>query len=227
MTIIAVGVAVLVIRPRLPSRGSMVISALTVLALGLSAQYLLSTNFGLTHKILADSINGQTARTQVVHRVLIDASQKNPMSVVWGVGPGQFSSRAGLIGTGLYFGGPLHPQHVPFLPTGISEYQSEYLMDLWYGVASVNYYGSSYAPFFSWLSVYSEFGIAGLLVVAVGFGALLVKCVRTNRSDTQQAWTCVYVLSAAIFLLLLGAQGEFLGGATSHPCRDDACQNCL
>ncbi|MDP9343743.1 MAG: hypothetical protein M3Q23_16955, partial [Actinomycetota bacterium] len=109
--------------------------------------------------------SGNSPRAQEVRRVLTEMPGAYPYQPFIGLGPGQFSSRAGLIGTGMYFGGIDHPRGLPLLPAGISGPQRRFLMDLWREAGAIPHLSSFQEPFFSWQSVETELGWPGLLGV--------------------------------------------------------------
>jgi hypothetical protein len=147
--------------------------------------------------------SGNSPRAQEVRRVLTELPGAYPYQPFIGVGAGQFSSRAGLIGTGLYLGGIDHPRSLPLLPTGISGPQRRFLMDLWRQAASLPHVSSFQEPFFSWQSVYTEFGWPGLLGIATFVAWVLVRARRRSRRPGSRTlgWA---VAAATLMLFVLG-----------------------
>jgi hypothetical protein len=150
----------------------------------------------------------QIIRGEVPKSVSVIVSFKEMPQDYWylplvGLGPGQYASRAGLISTGLYFGGLDNPRQIPFLPNKLTESQAKYLLPLWAWHESVRYFGSTQKPFFSWLAVYTEWGLIGWLIVAI----VLVRVWKSLQRLTQTYDVEKWVLTTTMFLIfLLGFQ---------------------
>jgi hypothetical protein len=133
---------------------------------------------------------------------------KFPLMPFIGLGPGQFSSRAALMGTGLYFGGVFNSHPLPLLPQAASGALQDYLLDLWVEEASNKYYGSTQKAYFSWLSVYSEMG--GLTIAAVVITLLLLlRRIELRSRGNAQDLRCTAVAAGIIFLALIGIQENY------------------
>ena len=82
---------------------------------------------------------------------------------MFGLGPGQYTSRASLISSGRYFGEFENPVKLPFLDASTaSKAFNDYIFDIWEVYATnVEIYGNSTMsrPFFSILSLVIEFGL--------------------------------------------------------------------
>ena len=146
----------------------------------------------------------------IVYRAVYEMPHEYPAMPFVGLGPGQFSSRASLISTGLYFGGLEDPKSVPFVRGRLSPALSDYLLDLWVGASDSRAYGgsSSAKPFFSWLSVYTELGAPALLAVFV-YGAILLIRMKARAKSPQEKWLAVSTGAGICFLLLLGFQENY------------------
>ena len=106
-------------------------------------------------------IGGETPKSKAMIKVFTKLGEQQPNMHIIGVGPGNYSSRAGIIASGTY--GPLSNLFtgIPFLNIGISENFRQYVLDDWkYVSTNLDAFGNStmYRPFFSLLSVYTEFG---------------------------------------------------------------------
>lgn len=152
---------------------------------------------------------GQTPRGIVIGHVLDEIPAENPLMPLVGVGPGQFSSRAGLIGTGYYFGRPDRPRALPFSSTGMSSVFRDYVLYAWLDFPRAPWMtSSSIQPYFSWMSVYVEFGglafSAILLVIAIGLFRL------RRFAVTPIARLHALSLGASVILLfVLGIQENY------------------
>jgi len=140
-----------------------------------------------------------------------------PWLPIVGIGTGQFSSRAGLIGTGMYFGSPANPRSIPLLPEGMSEPFRLFVFDLWLSlyfdqqgnyVHVMNNTSSTYKPYFSWLSVYVEWGGIVAFVILAIIGRMLWK-IHRYASTPERRLNAVAISAEIIFLFLLGAQENY------------------
>lgn len=167
------------------------------------ALVLLPRNLSTARAFALQIIRGESPKAVSIIISLTEMPEEYRYMPFIGLGPGQYASRAGLISTGLYFGGIHNPKRVPLLPNRLTESQSEYLLSLWEWHDSVRYFGSTQKPYFSWLAVYTEWGLLGLFGVVVTMVFLL-------RSVNRLPWSYdieKFVLTATIiFIFLLGFQ---------------------
>ncbi len=188
------------------------VTLIAAAGLGVLAVNLLSSNFGTLGIFARYTLEGRTIRAQVV----TDAFTEIPREYIWqpfiGFGPGQFSSRASLIGTGLYFGSPEDPRIIPFLPQEMSQPFRETILDLWLSTPRDGINNSSTSkPYFSWLSVYSEWGMLGVIVFMIGGVGVLFRLRRLCRLSASPynrlvAWS---LATSVMFLFLLGVQENY------------------
>lgn len=82
-----------------------------------------------------------------------------PLQPLIGIGPGQYSSRASMILSGEYLGGT----SLPF-QSHIGGATKKYIMPMWTRLRSIVGKSSTFFPFYSWMSLYGEMGLAGLVV---------------------------------------------------------------
>ena len=166
------------------------------------AFFALRTNFSTADGFARRLLSGQSYRSIAIKRAVTDMPRDYPLLPLVGLGPGQFSSRAGLIGTGLYFGGPLFARPIPFLPEGMTQAVEENTLDLWVQFAASRAGGSTHLPFLSWLSVYVEWGVVVLLAV---FGLVLLLLLRLRvvvRSYPQRILAAACGTGILLFLFL-------------------------
>ncbi len=112
---------------------------------------------------------GKSPKIAAVNTAFYQLPERYPLVYAIGLGPGQYSSRAGLMSSGDYF-----DTKVAFLPNEVSQPFKEYVSSLWkaYGSDEEGYGNSTmHRPFFSLLSVFAEFGLIGfgLLVGIIGY----------------------------------------------------------
>lgn len=187
--------------------------ALTGLAVASVLAFLaLENNFGTASSFARQLIRGESFRTVAIRRAVLDLPEAYPLQPLVGLGPGQFSSRAGLIGTGLYFGGPVYARPLPLVPQGMSDALETYTLDLWVSyarrVAAGAGGGSTNQPFLSWLSVYVEWGILALLA-AFGVVAWLLLRVRVVVRTYPQRILAAAFGTGLLLVLFLGAQENY------------------
>lgn len=201
---ISVGVAFIIYRPALPTRVSTVLLFGMLSLILATSSYVLSTNWSTFSTFYTGFINGQSPRAQIYKAAFGDMITEYPLIVSIGLGPGQFSSRAGAIGTGYYFGGPRNPRPLPLLPTEMSPAMQKYMWNLW--LAST--YGSTNQPFSSWLAIYTEFGIFCFLLICIAITVFLLKLLVLAKSKSQK-WLAFVCGSSILFLFLLGFQDNY------------------
>lgn len=159
---------------------------------------------------LADQLlQAKVPRTEMLRQILGAIPNAEPISVLMGFGPGQFGSRASLMGTGLYFGSPISPLEIPIFPAGVnSVFQSEVYYIWWWQTVNSTFFGSTVYPFNSWFAVYLEYGLIGILFVCAFFFFLIAKSRRITdmHGDRPRSFLSGFM---TIFLFLLGAQENY------------------
>ena len=184
------------------------------LTLGFLIQLLIPNNIRSIQSFSTSTLEGQTPRSQAVQRALYSMPSEYPWMPVFGLGSGQYSSRAGLIGTGMFFGGPFDPIPLPLLPTGMSEPFRIYVYDLWLslyneeGEVVGDNSSAVYKPFFSLLSVYVEGG-AMAIVLIVGLVMRLIWRIYRHVSVSKKRLESASVSAGIIFFFLLGTQENY------------------
>ncbi len=152
----------------------LIIVVCIVLALVL-AMFLQPKNFALIAYYFERIVTNDSPKTEATVVSVTKLPQEYPWVYVIGLGPGQYTSRAGLIGTGHYFGEFKKPKPVPFINEQISEPFKKYIYKSWEDVATnVAKYGNSTMsrPFYSALSILIEWGYVvffGLIISLIVF----------------------------------------------------------
>lgn len=209
-TFVALVAAVVICRPPLFAKISTVTTAAIVVGCLLTIFLLLRSNFALIPQAYQKFSNPRaTPRTKMIERVRHEMVDQYPYLPYVGIGPGQFTSRAGLIGTGMFFGSPSDPRPLPLLHPTVSPAQQKYLIDLWIQTTTLKYYGSTDHPFFSWLSVYTEFGLPVFAAIVAGLGVLVIRARRAARRVAVNRWLAVSFVSGILMLFLLGFQENY------------------
>lgn len=117
--------------------------------------------------------DGKSPKTKAINTALYRLPERYPLVYVIGLGPGQYSSRAGLMSSGDYF-----DQKVSFLPNEVSQPFKEHVSVTWkaYTEDAAGFGNSTmHRPFFSLLSVFAEFGLIGFGLFVGIIGALFFK----------------------------------------------------
>jgi hypothetical protein len=176
------------------------------------AFFALRSNFGTADLFARQLLSGESYRSIAIQRAVIEMPHDYPLLPLVGLGPGQFSSRAGLIGTGLYFGGPNNPRPLPLIPKGMTKAFEENTLDLWLEITAQNargiIIGSTHNPFLSWLSVYIEWGILALAAVFSLVLFLLIR-VRLVVHNYPQRILASSFGTGLLFILFLGVQENY------------------
>jgi len=93
-----------------------------------------------------------------------------PTVLLIGLGPGQYTSKGSLIGSGRYFGRFYNPIDIPFVGEQMSTPFKKYIFPWWeafqdpaYGSSTLN------RPFYSLLSLYAEFGLPAFVFLLIWF----------------------------------------------------------
>lgn len=209
--IIATGMALMLYQPSLVFRKQSFLSLLFVGLIVVFSFLFLRGNLATVNGFIQLTLDRQTPRTEVMYRVFNELPSEYPLMPFIGLGPGQFSSRAGLIGTGMFFGTPYNPKPIPLLPQGMSLPFEQHVLDLWLRVEfnnTGNNTSSTFKPFFSWLSLYSEFGSIGILVF-IAVGGRILGSVKFRYHNNEQTLSAISVGISVIFILLLGAQENY------------------
>jgi hypothetical protein len=204
----AILLVLIIFRPAvLKSTASLVVISFLLIVVPTLSFFVLYSNFQSFSAIYEGTAQGNSPRVQVTDRVFSTLPMQFPLMPFVGLGPGQFSSRAALIGTGLYFGGPNDPSPLPF-PKGMSKALETDLLDLWLIASATKYYGSTQQPFYSWLSVYTELG-APVFIVILAFSSGLVVKVKSKVETYEQEVMAIAFSIGVIFLFLLGLQENY------------------
>src|SRR5690606_33474715 len=144
----ALVIAYVVYRPRIGRRPVAVGAVLAIVGVSWMAWALLRTNLGHVPTFARVMLAGQYPRAVVVERMMTEAPDEYSMMPVLGLGPGQFGSRAALIGTGMYFGGVVNPRPLPLVPTGMSEPVRRHALDQRLAASAHPPFGAPHQPCF-------------------------------------------------------------------------------
>jgi hypothetical protein len=140
--------------------------------------------------------------------VVTQVPNEYPTMLFLGFGPGQYSSRASLIATGKYLGGMDNNKNYFFLPNDMTEPFKEYLWDDWLESTNQEAYGGSAMskPFYSIMSVYTEFGLIALGAILIYIIYRLTELRRVYlkpASSEKDKFSKFLAFSTALSLLFL------------------------
>lgn len=153
-------------------------------------------------KITLNLDNG-SYKTLATYNTFVHLPQDRPLQPLLGLGPGQYSSRAALIRSGEYLSGATLP-----LPAYTTEASNKYILSLWrtFFLRYPNG-GSTFFPFYSWLSLYGEFGFVGLMIVSLVVGRALFKWRYTKTKSFPYLPQAMITL--VLYVALLGFQDNY------------------
>lgn len=175
--------------------------------MAISAMLLLPSNVATLPYFFVNNLmiqeDSPSEKARAVFNTLFLLPQQIPIQPLLGVGFGQYSSRASLILTGEYLRGSSVP-----LPTYTSTVTEAYIISL-YRSFLVNHPtgSSSLQPFFSWLSLYGEAGILGLVIVAII--TLRAVSIFTKLTSDEFPKLGLLMLMMLLYVLLLGFQDNY------------------
>ena len=149
-------------------------------------------------------------RAVMLGRVLADLPDDDATQPYIGLGPGQFSSRASLIMSGVYLGGEDDPKPLPFFTPHVSRLADDYCIALMMAMRERGLaVGSSQQPFFSWLDVYTETGLLGMVVVFGSIARVLLRVRGRARSHPEVRYQALLCSAGILLLALLGWQSDY------------------
>jgi hypothetical protein len=144
-------------------------------------------NFSLISYYSNSLMSLESPKVLVIANSVSLLPQEYPDALLYGLGPGQYTSRASLISSGRYFGEFDNPVRIPFLDASTaSKAFNDYIFDIWEVYATnIEQYGNSTMsrPFFSILSLLIEFG----LIIFVLMLILLFRYLSKIRKRYLQA----------------------------------------
>jgi len=161
--------------------------------------------------------SGESFKTIAMKRALIDLNRDHPDVSFFGTGPGQFSSRAGLLASGTYLGGLDENRSVPFFPIEKSEYFKNYAFDIYYSMKmdKSTVHGAASRTFFSLMSIYVELGMA----LSIGIIIYLIRKIRMLKKRYKQfievnfiegKTSIITIISAVLFFIFISFFENYL-----------------
>lgn len=204
-------IAYLVTRPRLELRGFLLRSLFRIglISIPVIGAVLLSANLSNLSSLGKKLSSFESPKTKVLKYVFTELPDHYPTMPWLGIGPGQFSSRASLIGSSYYFGGLENPTKLPILSAETSWSMNKYLMPEWIWVTELPFSaGSTLKPYSSWISVISEQGLLAFGMLIFLLIRILLRCWRKSRDDKSRMVN-FSILSVYLFYFLSGFQEHY------------------
>lgn len=168
-------------------------------------------NFSLIGSYFLKTASGELPKVTVTIRSFSSVPAEYSHMPIVGLGPGQFVSRASLIGSGRYIGGDfMNPRSpVPFMEPQMTSVFKDHVFDLWELSRQDIYGGGSTAkPYYSWLAVYTEFGIL-ILIFGLWYIYKQLKRIKKYRRDNEKQIYSYILTIGGLVLLFLGFQENY------------------
>jgi hypothetical protein len=207
--LLAIIISVILYRPNFFRKGiisKIIYPLIILLAVGpVSIQFMrLNKNIGNYYPVFLRLIKSEYPKTLAVSNFYNNETKNNLLITYFGLGPGQYLSRASFISTGKYFGGPLSESQFKIPLTKMTKSFSKNLNDLWIdSIANIKWGRSviSY-PHSSWFAILTEFGILGVTIVLFFLVKIIIKTKRNSIIyDNNNLGFFVGSVSLGIFFL--------------------------
>lgn len=173
----------------------------TVIALALILPRVLPHNTAKIEFALREASNlspdARFLKNRAAYSTLFDLHTDARLQPIVGVGPGQYASRAALMATGQYLTRP-----IPGLPEHVSSFTNSYILPHLNVIRS-----SLHLPSSSWLAIYGESGLLGL-VVSLFIGIKAIIFFRSYRSG-QFRMLNLMMLILIYYLILMAFQNVY------------------
>ncbi|MGE5221287.1 MAG: hypothetical protein ACM3PY_02545 [Omnitrophica WOR_2 bacterium] len=174
--------------------------------LGILLPIVLPRNFSTIRGFLSYNLdireNAYSEKARATYVTIFKLPQDWPLQPIIGVGPGQYSSRAALIRTGQYIQGTSIP-----LSHYTSTLTDKYILTLWQSFLLKPGHGSTYFPFYSWMSLYGEMGILGILIAIYSILRIVINLRKWNSKEFPGLNLTLIVL--LFYIALLGLQDNY------------------
>ncbi len=120
-----------------------------------------------------------------------------------GLGPGQYCSKASMILSDTYLS-----SRIPAFMVSISPDLKRYIIPIWMEYKSWKFQpGSTYFPFYSWLSLYSELGVFGCAAFALALFIFFKRMIFKVRPENFIL--ILGLLIVVLYIFLLGIQDNY------------------
>ena len=163
-----------------------------------NVSYIFNSLNTISQTIFAEMDKAESAQKVHFYRTtIVDLPSTYPYAIISGLGPGNYSSRAAWIVSGLYLSS--QPFYIPVTPSeAATMYALPYFEDI---VNEVRWGAGSviHQPFASWLAIIAEVGIVGLILVLWLFKNLF----QNPKNYTSQIGPFIKGNSVALIYLVL------------------------
>jgi len=187
----------------------LLILSLLIIAV-LTFKLLLPTNFRNVMPSATKIINFQFPKTIVMKRFYTEVTEEHRYALLFGLGPGQYESRASFISTGKYFGGPNSntSMNIPF--TKKTKVFANNIEDLWLAVSNNPSFGNSSTalPQSSWNAILSEFGLFGAFLIIFMLFKILSRIKKNCINERDKIYGHTFG-TVVIFIFFLGFQENY------------------
>lgn len=150
---------------------------------------------------LGRDIPNPVGKIRYYKETLTTMLQEYPHAVVTGVGPGNYSSRSAWLVSGAYL--ETQPGYIPVTPAAAARkftltfWRREFITPAFPDASSISYH-----PFSSWLSVFAEFGLPGL-VFFISIFFFIARYLRTLENLNSEETTRAFVFGVRLMLTYL------------------------
>ena len=148
--------------------------------------------------------NSHSEKARATYATFVQLPKTSPLQPVLGLGPGHYSSRASLIISGEYLDSSLSS----IIPVYQTSATNRYIISLWRNFLKTRPNGgSTYFPFYSWLSLYGELGWGGVAAVVLLIVYYAVRLRAMASREFPRLHFALIVLM--IYIALLGFQDNY------------------
>jgi len=204
--ILSVGISLFIyfgIRKILKYRPIRYVTLLFVGVVPALAAILQPSNIGRISYHIQNVLLFENPKAKILQRFFAEVPQDYPLSLVFGLGPGQFTSRASLFLTGEYSG-----QSFPLFQEQITMPVRLHMIEIWESVRHLSHFSSTFFPYYSWISWLTEFGLLGLLALVAGLVFLLVKS-KKMQPKIGNTFRVIGFTTGILFLFFIGFQDNY------------------
>ncbi len=160
------------------------------------------------HAVNVDAL--EVPRAIMLYRVFTQLPEEAPLQPIIGLGFGQFSSRASLMSSGMFLGTEDARRSLPIGSPQATRLATDYCVALLIAFAeSMQTMGSTHQPFFSFLSVYTELGLIGVLVLLLAIFRVLRRVQRKSREHPELRFPAFLFTTGTLFVVFLGFQENY------------------
>ena len=176
-----------------------------IVTFGVLISVVLPTNFNnikfYANQIINFDQTSVSPKIVATYLSVFELSGDEPLQPYIGIGLGQYSSRASLIRSGQYL------TNSSFIPAYSAFYLEKYILPLISNYIDQFGSGSTYFPFYGWMSLYGEAGFLGILIIIV----LLYKVARKIILCRSIIFPNMHygLLVLLIYIALLGFQDNY------------------